>query len=82
MYYRWNRFFNCIHCFDISCTPDEFKSSLRRIIIWKQAVSFLYNKFGVEYLFGGIESQFKMVSEKVFVPRLLHVKGAYMQEFF
>lgn len=34
-----------------------------------------FKKTGVEYLPGGIESGFKMVEEKVFVPRLLHVKG-------
>jgi hypothetical protein len=37
---------------------------------------------GVEYLPGGIESGFKMVSEKVFVPRLLHVKGAKYARVF
>lgn len=34
-----------------------------------------FKKTGVEYLPGGIESGFKIVTEKVFVPRLLHVKG-------
>jgi hypothetical protein len=34
-----------------------------------------FKKTGVEYLPGGIESGFKMVEDKVFVPRLLQVKG-------
>ena len=34
-----------------------------------------FKKTGVEYLPGGIESGFKMVTEKVFEPRLLQCKG-------
>jgi len=34
-----------------------------------------FKKTGVEYLPGGIESGFNIVTEKEFVPRLLHCKG-------
>jgi hypothetical protein len=37
---------------------------------------------GVEYVPGGIESGFKMVEEKVFEPRLLHVKGERYPRMF
>ena len=41
-----------------------------------------FNPNGVEYLPGGIESGFRNVEEKVFEPRLLHVKGERYPRMF